>query len=33
MDITCGHVLPTMTLPLGKTITMNADTKTIKVIG
>ncbi len=33
MDITCGHVLPTMTLPLGKTITFNTDTKNIKVIG
>lgn len=33
MDITCGHVLPTMTLPLGKKITMNTESKTIKVIG
>ncbi|MFC5557724.1 LD-carboxypeptidase [Ureibacillus thermophilus] len=33
MDITCGHVLPTMTLPLGKKITFNTETKTIKVIG
>lgn len=33
MDLTCGHVLPTMTLPLGKTITFNTNTKKIKVIG
>ncbi|SOC36460.1 S66 peptidase family protein [Ureibacillus acetophenoni] len=33
MDITCGHVLPTMTLPLGKTVTFNSETKTIKVLG
>lgn len=32
-DITCGHCLPTLTLPLGKTISMNTETKTIKVIG
>lgn len=33
MDITCGHVLPTMTLPLGKKITFNTETQIIKVIG
>lgn len=33
MDITCGHVLPTMTLPLGKTVTFNSETKTINVLG
>lgn len=33
MDITCGHVLPTLTLPLGKTVTFNTETKSIKVIG
>ncbi|QDQ02546.1 LD-carboxypeptidase [Lysinibacillus fusiformis] len=33
MDITCGHCLPTMTLPLGRTITVNAKTHMIKVVG
>lgn len=32
-DITCGHVLPTMSLPLGKTVTINATNHTIEVIG
>lgn len=32
MDIACGHCLPTMSLPLGKTITMNADKLMIKVV-
>ncbi|PKC50285.1 hypothetical protein RhiirA1_486843, partial [Rhizophagus irregularis] len=29
MDVACGHILPTMTLPLGRTVTINADDKTI----
>ncbi|MFJ7736332.1 LD-carboxypeptidase [Lysinibacillus sp. NPDC097287] len=33
MDIACGHCLPTMTLPLGRTIKFNADTQIIEVIG
>lgn len=33
MDVTCGHVLPTMTLPLGKTVTFNTETKKIRVLG
>ncbi|MFY3792389.1 S66 peptidase family protein [Ureibacillus sp. MALMAid1270] len=33
MDVTCGHVLPTLTLPLGKTVTFNTETKKIKVLG
>ncbi len=33
MDITCGHCLPTMTLPLGRTIAVNAETHMIKVVG
>lgn len=33
MNVTCGHVLPTMSLPLGKTITVDATNKTIRVIG
>lgn len=32
MDIACGHCLPTMSLPLGRTITMNAEKLTIKVV-
>ncbi len=32
MDITCGHCLPTMSLPLGRTIAMDAVNQTIKVI-
>lgn len=32
MDVTCGHCLPTMSLPLGRTISMNADTKKLEVI-
>ena len=33
MNVTCGHVLPTMSLPLGKTVTMDATKKTIHVVG
>lgn len=33
MDITCGHVLPTLTLPLGKTVEFNSVSKKIKVLG
>lgn len=33
MDITCGHVLPTMTLPLGKKISFNTELRMIKVMG
>ena len=33
MNVTCGHVLPTMSLPLGKTVTMDATKKTIYVVG
>ena len=32
MDITCGHCLPTMSLPLGRTITMDTVNQTIKVV-
>ncbi|WP_285398775.1 LD-carboxypeptidase [Lysinibacillus sp. fls2-241-R2A-57] len=32
MDITCGHCLPTMSLPLGRTITMDTENQMIKVI-
>ena len=32
MDIACGHCLPTMTLPLGRTITFNATTQIIEVV-
>ncbi|MDI7740656.1 LD-carboxypeptidase [Lysinibacillus fusiformis] len=32
MDVACGHCLPTMSLPLGRTITFNTETKTIEVI-
>ena len=32
MDIACGHCLPTMSLPLGRTITVNTETKIIEVI-
>nr|WP_106780195.1 LD-carboxypeptidase [Lysinibacillus timonensis] len=32
MDITCGHCLPTLTLPLGKTITFNTQNQTIRVL-
>ena len=32
-DLTCGHVLPTMSLPLGKTVTIDATNKTIRVVG
>lgn len=31
-DIACGHCLPTMSLPLGRTITMDTENQTIKVI-
>lgn len=31
-DITCGHCLPTMSLPLGRTITMDTENQLIKVI-
>jgi muramoyltetrapeptide carboxypeptidase len=33
MNVTCGHVLPTMSLPLGKTVTIDATKKTIHVVG
>lgn len=33
MDVTCGHCLPTMSLPLGRTIHFNADSQIIKVVG
>ena len=33
MDVTCGHCLPTMSLPLGRTISFNADSQIIKVVG
>ncbi|NLY81117.1 MAG: LD-carboxypeptidase, partial [Lysinibacillus sp.] len=33
MDITCGHVLQTMTRPQGNKITFNTETQIIKVIG
>lgn len=33
MNITCGHVLPTMSLPLGKTVKVDATNKTITVVG
>ena len=33
MNVTCGHVLPTMSLPLGKTVKMDATKKTIHVVG
>jgi len=33
MDLACGHCLPTMSLPLGRTITVHAETQKIKVIG
>ena len=32
MDVQCGHILPTMSLPLGETVTMDADAKTIEVL-
>lgn len=32
-DVTCGHVLPTMSLPLGKTVAIDATNKTIRVVG
>lgn len=31
--VQCGHVLPTMSLPLGAMVAMNADAKTIEVVG
>ncbi len=31
-NLPCGHVLPTMSLPLGATAVMDADTKTLEVI-
>lgn len=33
MDMTCGHCLPTMTLPLGRTITVNTETHMMKIVG
>ena len=33
MDVTCGHCLPTMSLPLGRTIHFNADSQIINVVG
>ena len=33
MDIACGHCLPTLSLPLGRTIHLNADSQIIKVVG
>ena len=32
MDVQCGHILPTMSLPLGKTVTVDADALTIEVL-
>lgn len=32
MDLQCGHVLPTMSLPLGAQVAMDADAKTIEVL-
>ncbi|MCM3389663.1 LD-carboxypeptidase [Ureibacillus chungkukjangi] len=32
MDVACGHCLPTMSLPLGRTIAFDTETKTIEVI-
>ncbi len=32
-DITCGHVLPTLSLPLGKTVKLDATNQTIEVVG
>jgi len=32
-QVTCGHCLPTMSLPLGRTITMDADNQRICVVG
>ncbi|MDN4494509.1 S66 peptidase family protein [Ureibacillus aquaedulcis] len=32
MDIACGHCLPTMSLPMGRTISFDAETKTIEVV-
>lgn len=31
-NLTCGHMLPTMSLPLGKTVTIDATNKTIQVV-
>lgn len=31
-NVQCGHILPTMALPLGYTLSMNADTKNISVV-
>lgn len=33
MDLACGHCLPTMSLPLGRTIIVHAETQKIKVVG
>ncbi len=32
MDVQCGHILPTMSLPLGERVRMDADKKTIEVL-
>lgn len=32
MDVQCGHILPTMSLPLGKVVTMDADKHTLEVL-
>ncbi|MFJ8236507.1 LD-carboxypeptidase [Ureibacillus sp. NPDC094379] len=32
MDVVCGHCLPTMSLPLGRMITLNTDNQIIEVI-
>lgn len=32
-DVTCGHVLPTLSLPLGKTVKLDATKQTIEVVG
>ena len=32
MDVQCGHILPTMSLPLGEMVSMDADAKTITVL-
>lgn len=31
--VTCGHVLPTLSLPLGKTVSLDASKQTIEVVG
>lgn len=33
MDVACGHCLPTMSLPLGRTVRLNSEKKIMEVIG